>query len=69
MTQAAAPPSHSTLNGAELLQAKKSCVYAHRVTLVVSDSLQPVDCGLLYQGDSPDKSTGVYLPILIVIPF
>ena len=35
------PPSCSTLTGVELPQAKKSCVYACRVTLVVSDSLRP----------------------------
>ena len=40
------PPSHSTLTGAELPQAKKSYIYAHSVTLVVSDSatLWPVAC-------------------------
>ena len=32
----ASPPSHSTLTGAELPQAKKSCAYAGRVTPVVS---------------------------------
>ena len=37
--QAAMPLSHSTLTGAELPQAKKSCVYARRVTSVVSDFL------------------------------
>ena len=47
---------------------QKSCVYAHGVTLVVSDSLQPVDCGLLYQGESPGKSTGAYWSVLFVIP-
>ena len=40
--QAAAPPSCSPLTGAELPQAKKrSCIYAHRVALVVPDSLWP----------------------------
>ena len=43
-TKQAMPPSCSTLTGVELPQAKKSCVYACRVTLVVSDSLRP--CGL-----------------------
>ena len=38
------PPAHSTLNAAELPQAKKVCIYACRATLVVSNSLQP--CGL-----------------------
>ena len=51
---------------------KKSCVYAHGVASVVSNSLQP--CGLwparlLCQRGSPCKSTGVYWPILVVIPF
>ena len=45
VTQAAAPPSHSTLTEEELPQAKKkkkkSCIYAHRVASVVSNSLQP----------------------------
>ena len=40
-SQATASPSHSTLTGAELPQAKKSCVCAHRVASVVSDSLRP----------------------------
>ena len=35
------PPSRSTLTGAELPRAKKSCIYACRVPLVVSDSLRP----------------------------
>ena len=43
-SQADVPPSHSTLTGAEQPQAKKSCVYARRVALVMSDSLQL--CGL-----------------------
>ena len=51
---------------------RKSCVYAHGVASVVSNSLQP--CGLwparlLCQRGSPCKSTGVYWPILVVIPF
>ena len=37
--QAAVSPSRSTLTGAELPQAKKSCIYTCRVTSVVSDSL------------------------------
>jgi len=37
-SQAAAPLSCSTLTGAELPQAKKVCVYVHRVALVVPDS-------------------------------
>ena len=36
--KAASALSHSTLSGAELPQAKKSCIYACRVALVVSDS-------------------------------
>ena len=35
------PPSCSTLTGAELPQAKKSCIYVRRVTLVVPNSLRP----------------------------
>ena len=51
---------------------KKPCIYAHRVTLVVSSSLQP--CGLwptrhLCQAGSPGKNTGVYWPILVAVPF
>ena len=55
----------STLTGAELPQAKKnSCVYAHRVASVLSDSLQP---GRLWPASS--KNIGAYWPILVVIPF
>ena len=42
-SQAAAPPSRSCLTGAELPQAKKNpkpCVYVHRVSSVLSDSLR-----------------------------
>ena len=51
---------------------KKSCIYAHGVASVVSNSLQP--CGLwparlLCQRGSPCKNTGVYWPMLVVIPF
>ena len=50
----------------------KSCVYAYRITLVMSNLLRP--CGLwparlLCQGDSPRKNTGVYWPVLAAIPF
>ena len=45
-SQAAVPPSCSTLTGAELPQAKKPFVYVRRVTSVMSNSLQPLDCGL-----------------------
>ena len=38
-SQAAALPSHSTPTVVELPQAKMSCIYAHRVTSVESDSL------------------------------
>ena len=75
MTQAAAPPSCSTLAGAELPQAKKKkmpCLYAHRVTLIMSNSLGPFGlwpAGVLRQGGSPGKNTGVYWPILVAIPF
>ena len=40
-SQAAVPPSCSTLTGAELPQARKSCVYTHRVTSVMCSSLLP----------------------------
>ena len=40
-SQAAASPSSSTLTGAELPQAKKSCVSTCRVTSIVSESLRP----------------------------
>ena len=52
---------------------KKSCIYVPRVDTVISDSLNPVDCGLpgfsVREGGSPGKNTGVYCPILGVIPF
>ena len=51
---------------------KKSCVYAHRVALVMSNSLQPCKlwpARLLCQGGSPGKSTGVYWSMLVAIPF
>ena len=54
-SQAAAPPSLSTLTGAEMPQAKRSCASACWVTLVVSDSLQPCrlwPARLLCQGGS-----------------
>ena len=49
----------------------KSCIYACRVTLVVSNSLQPCRLGpaaLLCLWDSPGN-TGVYWPILVAITF
>ena len=53
-----------TLNftGAELPQAKKTCIYALRVVLVVSNSLHPCrlwPARLLCQGGSPGQNTGV----------
>ena len=47
----------------------KSCIYEHGIALVVSNSFDPVDCGLLCQGGSPSENTGVYWPVLVVIPF
>ena len=72
-SQAAEPPSRSALTGAEMPQAKKSCIYAHRVALVVSDSLKPCrlwPARLLCQGGgSPGKNTGAYWSVLVAIPF
>ena len=53
---------------------KKSLgIYAHGVTSVVSDSLQPVDSGppgfSVREAGSPGKNTGAYGPILVTIPF
>ena len=52
---------------------KKSCVYAHRVALIVSDSLQPCRLWpvrlLCQRGRCPGKNTGAYWPILVAIPF
>ena len=50
---------------------KKSCIYARRVTSVVSSSLRP--CGLwparfLCQGASPGKNIGAYWPLLVAMP-
>ena len=45
---------------------------AHRVALVVSDSLRPCrlwPVKLLCHGGSPGKNTGAYWPILVAIPF
>ena len=51
---------------------KKSCIYAHRVALVMSDPLQPCEMWparhLCQRGGSPGKNTGVYWPILVAIP-
>ena len=51
---------------------KMSCIYACRVTSVVSGSLRP--CGLwparlLCLGSSAGKNTGAYWPILVARPF
>ena len=52
---------------------KKSCVYARRVTSVLSDSLQP--CRLwparlpCQRRGSPGKNIGAYWPILVAIGF
>ena len=69
------PSSCTTLmlnpHGAELPQVKKSCVYACRVTWVVSDSLQSYGlwpAGFLCQGGSPGKNIGVCWPILVACP-
>ena len=67
-----APPSQSTLTGAELPKAKKGLVSTHVGSLVIPNSLPP--CGLwptrlLCQGGSPTKNTGAYWPILVAIPF
>ena len=52
---------------------RKSCVYAHTVALVMSNSLLPCrlwPARLLCQGGgSPGKNTEVYWPILVAIPF
>ena len=70
-SQAAAPPSCSTLTGAELPQAKKSCVSAHCVPLVASDSatLWTLASRLMSgRGFSRQEYWGV-LVILVAIPF
>ena len=51
-----------------------SCIYACRVALVVSNSLQPCRlCGLpgfsVRERGSPGRNTGAYCPILVAIPF
>ena len=50
---------------------KKSCIYAHRVTSVVSDS-DPVDCGLpgfsIREGVFPGKNTGIFDPYWLPYP-
>ena len=71
-SQAASPPSHSTLTGAELPQARKSCIYAGRVASFMSNSLHPCrlwPARLLCQEGSPGKNTGACWPIQVAIPF
>jgi len=70
-SQAAVLPSHTTLTGVELPQAK-SCVYVFRVPLVVSSSLWP--CRLwtakpLCPGGFSRREYWAYWAILVVIPF
>ena len=52
---------------------QKNLASACRMALVVSDSCNPVDCGVpgfsVREGGSPGKDTGVYWPILVSIPF
>ena len=65
-------PSHSTVRGAELPQAKKSLAPMRAGSLRLCPTLRP--CGrwparLLYLGwGSPGKNAGVYRPILVAIP-
>ena len=64
---------HAQLSlGQSCHRQKKSCIYAHRVTSVMSDSLRPCrlwPARLLYQrGGSPGKNSGAYWPILVAIP-
>ena len=51
----------------------KFCIYAHRVTSVVSDCLQSCRLWparfLCQRGGSPSKNTGAYWPIPVAIPF
>ena len=53
---------------------KKSCIYVHKVALVMSDSLRSCrlwPARLLCQGggDSTGKNIGAYWPVLVAIPF
>ena len=71
--QAAAPPSCSTLTGAELPQAKGVlCLYVQG-RFIVSVSLLPCRLWLArllcQRGGSPGKNTGPCWPILAAIPF
>ena len=53
-------------------QKKMSCVHAHRISLVLSDSLRPCRLWparlLCQRGGSPDRNTGTYWPILVAVP-
>ena len=73
MTQAAVPPSRSTLTGAELPQAKKSLASMGAGSPQFCPTLcDPVDCGLpgfSVREVSSGKDIGVYWPILVTIPF
>ena len=64
---------HTQLSlGQSCHRQNKSCIYAHRITSVVSNCLHPRrlwSASLFCQGGSPDKNTGVYWPILVAIPF
>ena len=66
-SQAAVPPSPSTLTGAQLPQVKAVLC---RVTSVLSRSLRPCGLWLLCQGGaSPGKNIGAFWPILVAMPF
>ena len=73
-SQAVAPPSHSTLTGAELPQAKKGLASMREGSLRLCPTLcNPVDCGLpgfsVREEGSPGKNTGAYWPMLVALPF
>ena len=77
-SQAAAPPSHSTLSGAELPQAKKKkqkqkawhlCMQGHLSCVQLFATLWTVACQGSLSGGSPGKNTGVYGPILVAMAF
>ena len=71
-SKVATPPSRSALTGAELPQAKKVLLYArdcfYSVRLFAASRLWPAKL-LCQSGGSPGKTTGVYWPILVAIPF
>ena len=72
-SQAAAPPSQSVLTGAELPRGEKSLVFMRTALLrSCSTPCDPVDWParlLCQRWGSPGKTTGVYWPILVAIPF